>query len=142
MPKVYQSRVIDAPIDKVWEKINDFHNLSWTPNVVTSCKNVGDVDGNSIGAKRLLNDVILETLQSFDKENKTFSYSIDDGPSPISANDVTKYRGEVQLFEITNTNQTFMIWKSSWESKSQDAIEFCSGIYAQVMSDLQDTMTK
>ena len=142
MPKCYQSRVIDAPINEVWDKINDFHNMSWTPNVVASCENIADVNGNTVGAKRLLNGAIAETLISIDANTKTFSYSIDEGPSPISSNDVSNYVGVVTLFEITASNETFMVWESSWESKSKDAVEFCSTIYAQVMNDLQDTMTK
>ena len=141
MPNCYQSRVIEAPVEVVWEKINNFLDMSWTPNVVASCENIGDVDGNTIGAKRLLNGAIKETLLTFDESNRTFSYSIDEGPSPISSSDVSKYTGVVTLFEITASNQTFMVWKSSWESNSSDAVEFCSGIYAQVMKDLQNTMT-
>ena len=64
MPKCYQSRVIDAPIEKVWSAIKDFHDLSWATNVVTSVEKVGEVKGSEVGAKRILNEAFHETLIS------------------------------------------------------------------------------
>jgi hypothetical protein len=37
MPQTHQSIVVDAPSDTVWEKVRDFHDMSWAPNVVTRC---------------------------------------------------------------------------------------------------------
>ena len=54
MGKTYQTTVINASIDKVWGKIRDFHDLTWAPNVVTSCVPVGDKKGDQVGAQRIL----------------------------------------------------------------------------------------
>ncbi len=35
MPTTNQSIDIDAPIQKVWSRFDDFHDLSWAPNVIT-----------------------------------------------------------------------------------------------------------
>jgi carbon monoxide dehydrogenase subunit G len=36
MPSCYQTRVINAPIEKVWDTIKDFYDLSWCSSIVTS----------------------------------------------------------------------------------------------------------
>ncbi len=61
MKSTYQSIVINAPIETVWERVKDFHNLSWAPNVITNCVNSGDEKGTEVGAKRILNGVFHET---------------------------------------------------------------------------------
>lgn len=35
MGQTYQSTVINAPAEKVWNAIRNFHDLSWAPNLIT-----------------------------------------------------------------------------------------------------------
>ena len=140
MPNCYQTRVIDAPIEKVWEAIQNFHNLSWAPNVITSVKKIGELSGKEIGAKRILNDAFEETLIAIDDKKHTFSYSIDEGVSPVSSKEVSNYLGVVKLLPITLSNQTFIEWQSSWEAKTIEAEEFCHTIYVSLMNDLNETI--
>lgn len=142
MASCYQTRVINAPIEKVWEAIKDFHNLNWAPNVITSCEKVGDLAGNSVGAKRILNGAFEETLQSLNEKDFLFEYSIDEAVSPVSSKEVSNYLGKVKLFAITQTNETFIQWESSWESKTKEAEEFCHTIYVAMMADLNKTLVE
>ena len=89
MGNCYNKVEIEAPINKVWELVKDFHNMSWAPGVITSLEVVGDKKGNEVGAKRILNEAFHETLTKLDHENTTFSYSIYDGPGPVAKNAVT-----------------------------------------------------
>jgi len=130
-----QVKVIHAPVDQVWNRIHDFHSLDWAPNVIERVDKVGHLAGNTPGAKRLLNGAFEETLLSVDEVKHQFKYSVDDGPSPISKDDVANYVGVVQLNE-TNDGQTEMVWTSSWDSKNEDAVEFCHGIYVALMGEL------
>ena len=139
MGKTYQTTIINAPIDKVWDKIRNFHDLSWAPNVVTSCVSVGDKKGDQIGAKRILNDVFHETLVEFSELNHSFQYSIDDGPPPVSKDDVKAYYGSVRLLPVTDSDTCFIEWSSRWESKGNEAEEFCHTIYMALLADLQKT---
>lgn len=134
----FNSIVINAPIDEVWAKMKDFHDFSWAPNVITKCEIVGDKKGTEIGAKRILNDVFHETLTGLDSSEHHFQYSIDDGPSPVSKNDVKNYRSDVYLIPVTSENKTFMKWASSWESalNNEETTDFCNPIYAAVLNDL------
>jgi len=136
MPKTFQSIVVKAPINTVWDKIKNFHDMSWTPNVITSCEAVGDVAGTEVGAKRILNQAFHETLTELNLEAHTIKYAIVDGPSPVSKDDVKNYIGVVQLKPDADSDSTLVEWSSSWESNSEDAVEFCHGIYVALLNDL------
>jgi len=141
MGKTYQTTIINAPAEKVWDKIRNFHDLSWAPNVVTSCVSVGDKMGDQIGAKRILNDAFHETLVEFSELNCSFQYSIDDGPTPVSRNEVKNYYGSVRLLPVTDSGACFIEWSSRWEAKGNDAEEFCHTIYTALLADLQKTFS-
>ena len=141
MGKTYQTAIINAPADKVWKKIRGFHDLSWAPNVVTSCEQAGEKQGDQIGAKRILNGLFHETLVAFSELERSFTYSIDDGPSPVSKDDVQNYYVSVRLFPVTENDTCFIEWSSSWESKGNDAEEFCHNIYLALLEDLKKTFT-
>ena len=51
MPETNQSIDINAPISDVWSRLDNFHDFSWAPNVITSVDKVGDVNGDKVGAK-------------------------------------------------------------------------------------------
>ena len=68
MPFTYQSIVINAPIQVVWTRFQNFHDLSWAKNVITSVAKVGEVDGHQVGAKRIINNAFYETLIEIDEE--------------------------------------------------------------------------
>ena len=70
MGNCYNSTVVDAPREKVWETIKDFHNLSWAEPVITKVDVIGEKNGSEIGATRLLNDAFLETLVSVNKDEQ------------------------------------------------------------------------
>lgn len=136
MPSTYQSIVINAPIEKVWDTVRNFHDLSWAPNVIQSCDIIGDHDGLDVGAKRVLNGAFKETLVELDNEKHKVKYSIDDGPVPVSDSDVKNYFGTLRLRESTIDNKTLVGWGSVWESDSEDAVEFCEGIYVALLNSL------
>ncbi len=62
MPTTNQSTVVNAPIADVWSRFDNFHDLSWAPNVITHVEKEGSIDGSSVGAKRILNNAFYETL--------------------------------------------------------------------------------
>lgn len=138
MKNTDQSIEIQAPIEKVWQAICNFHDMSWAPNVITSCEAVGDHKGTELGAKRILNNAFHETLLTCDNNAHEFSYQIENGPSPVSQEDVKNYIGKVKLTE--QDGQTRVQWTSSWESESDDAVNFCHGIYVALLGDLKKSI--
>jgi len=139
MPSTNQSIVVNAPITEVWVKFNNFHDLSWAPNAVSKVEKIGNVDGGEVGAKRILNNAFHETLVEIDEDGYMIRYSIDDGPSPVSKEEVSNYFGVVRLSSVTEGNGTLVEWSSSWDSDVEDAVEFCHGIYVALLSELAES---
>jgi hypothetical protein len=137
MGKTYQTTVINAPVDQVWSKIKNFHDLSWASGIIDKCEALGDKSGDQIGARRILNGAFYETLVEFSELDKSFKYSIDDGPPPVSKSDVKDYIGAVRLIPVTDSNTCFIEWSSSWESPTEDACDFCHNIYVALLDELK-----
>lgn len=136
MSSTYQSIVVNASVDEVWQRVKNFHDFSWASQVITSCEAVGSKGPTDVGAKRILNDAFHETLIRMEPENHLLEYSIDDGPSPVSASEVSNYVGSLQLHPVTLGEATFVEWYSCWDSQSEDAVEFCHGIYVALLQTL------
>lgn len=139
MGRTYQSVVIDAPVEKVWSTVRNFHDLSWAPNVAEACDVVGDLQGDQIGAKRVINGVFHETLQELSDLDHRIRYSIDNGPSPVSADDVQNYVGVLELAPITEGGGTFVQWHSGWDGGAEEACDFCHNIYVALLGDMKKT---
>ncbi len=137
-----QSIVVDAPIADVWSRFSDFHDFSWAPHVMTQVDKVGSVDGGSPGAKRILNNAFHETLIEINNDEYSLKYSIDDGPSPVSKEEVDNYVGVVRLSPAEDGSGTLVEWSSSWDSKVDDAVEFCHGIYVALLGDLAKSFAR
>ncbi len=139
MGHCYNTIALDVPIEQVWAKIKDFHDLSWGEPVITRVDVLGEVSGDQVGARRLLNEVFYETLLSIEPEHFTFSYRIDDGPGPVAKDAINNYIGKVSLRPITDTGGTFVEWVSTYETDDEAAVaEFCNPIYAAVLAELKN----
>ncbi len=140
MGNCYNKIEINAPINKVWDTISNFHDMSWAPGVITSVTKVGDQGGKEVGAKRVLNDLFHETLLNVDEDSYTFSYSIDDGPGPVAKSAAQNYIGVVKLTETEGG--TLVEWSSSFECVNDDEVaDFCNPIYAGLLSELNETLS-
>ena len=130
---------VEQSIDTVWETIKDFHDMSWATDVITSVTKVGEKSGYEPGAKRVLNDAFYETLIEIDANNYTFSYSIDDGPRPVSSSVVEKYIGVVKLSK--SGDGTLVEWNSVFTSENDyEVAEFCTPIYTACLQSLKKTL--
>jgi len=140
MGTCYNKIEIKSPVKTVWNTISDFHDMSWAPQVITSVTKVGDKRGDEVGARRVLNELFHETLMSLDADAFAFSYSIDDGPGPVSSSAVDRYIGVVKLTE--SENGTVVEWSSTYESDNENEVaDFCNPIYGALLAGLNDTLT-
>lgn len=138
----YNSTVVPAGVYEVWEALRSFHDLGWASGMITQLDVVGDVPDGQVGARRILNDAFHETLQSIDDTNHEFTYSIDDGPGPVSRAAVANYVGRVRTAPITDSDATFVEWMSSYDSADQDSVqEFCDPIYQALLQALKAHFT-
>ena len=140
MGSTHQTIEVDASPDTVWQRIRNFHDLSWAPNVITNLTQVGETSGDEVGAGRILNGVFHETLQSLDDGAYTFTYSIDDGPPPISKSDVKNYVGTVIVQPAEQGDGTRVEWSSSWDNNDEAAAEFCHPIYVAFLQDMKNSL--
>lgn len=132
----YNSTVVPAPADRVWQKLRDFHDMSWAPEVIETCEAANELPGTQIGAKRILNGAFHETLLGLDDANRMVRYSIDDGPEAVSRDNVTGYVGEVRVVPVTDSGQAFVVWSASWESTGGGVAELCDPIYQALLGQL------
>jgi Polyketide cyclase / dehydrase and lipid transport len=140
MGQTYQSITIQASPERVWTTLRGFHDMSWAPNVITGLEIIGDAASDEPGAGRVLNGAFHETLRQLNDEERTFSYSIDDGPSPVSKDDVKNYIGRVSVQEGDQEGSTTVEWSSSWEQNDESAYEFCHGIYVALLAELKSSL--
>ena len=129
----YNSIIVDAPAGKVWSTLRNFNDMSWGEGIVESVESTNGKGGTEVGAKRLVNGAIAETLQSFDDDGMAFSYSIDDGPEVLASDQVSGYLGTVRVSPITATGQSFVEWSSDWQSAQGDVKGFCDPLYAGLL---------
>ncbi len=136
----YNATVVNAAPDTVWKALRNFHDLSWSSNVVEDVTPVGDVAGTEVGAKRILNNAFHETLHVLDDDARYLKYSIDDGPGPVAKGAVSDYFGEVRVLSVTvpaDPEQSVVVWESSWASGSEEIHDFCDPIYRALLTDLK-----
>lgn len=129
----YNSIIINASADQVWSTLRNFNDMSWADGIVESQESLNGKGGTEVGAKRLLNGAITETLQSFDDASMAFSYSIDDGPAVLASDQVTGYIGKARVAPITASGQCFVEWSSDWDSAKGDVKGFCDPLYAGLL---------
>ena len=132
----FNSTVIAAPADKVWAALRNFHDLSWSPNVITNVERDGDPE--QPGAKRVLNGDFFETLISIDDGARVLLYSIDDGPDAVSRDNVQGYVAQVRVEPVTDDDSAYVLWSSSWDSDGGGVEEFCNPIYKAFLGDLKE----
>ena len=133
----YNTCVVPATADEVWAALRDFHNLAWGEPVVSSVEAIGDHGPTTPGARRVLNGAFHETLLSVDDENRTLTYSIDDGPEAVSKDSVQGYVGKVRAVPVTDSDETFVEWSSSWTDSKGGVAEFCNPIYMALLERLK-----
>ena len=142
MGRCYNSITIPAPASEVWAALRNFHDMSWAEGVITSWVAVGDTPADQIGARRILNDAFHEKLRSIDDAARSFTYTIDDGPGPVSKTAVKNYVGDVRVAPVTENDTSFVEWQSSYESADDSAVgDFCNPIYVALLAALKKSFS-
>lgn len=130
------STTIYQPIEKVWDTISNFHDLSWCPNVVSNCVPMGEVSGNTTGAKRVVNDAFHERLRAHTSSTHMIGYIIENGPPPISSNDV---HIQISLSQMTD-DVTHVALNVSSSAENSDSNNFCTTTCISMFDDLRKTL--
>ncbi|WP_328673810.1 SRPBCC family protein [Streptomyces sp. NBC_00328] len=128
---------ITASPDRVWQLIGGFDSLpDWLPYIPTS--ELGE--GGRL--RRLENEegeVIVERLEAFDNEARTYSYSILRAPFPV-----TGYRSTLTVHETPRRDTARVEWSGVFTPdgiSDHDAVALFHGIYTQGLAALNQTLT-
>ena len=119
MPRVYVSAVIDAPVERVWEKARDFNgHHAWHPIIADSTIE-GGLRSDTVGCVRNFGlkggGRLREQLVSFSDRERSYTYTILQSPLPL-----TGYVATFQLHRVTEGNRTFAEWWADFECRPED----------------------
>lgn len=113
-----------VPADKVWQLVGGFSALpDWLPLIASSepaeggrLRKLTTQDGASI----------TERLETYDNQARTYSYSITEGPFPV-----TDYLATLQV-SVSGDNQTLVTWSGRFTPNGvsdAEAAALFQGIY-------------
>src|SRR5690606_7882039 len=131
MPRVFVSSVINAPAEKVWERVRDFNGMPrWHPRIRESRIENGE-PSDRVGCVRdfsLQNgDRIREKLLGLSDYDLFCTYAILESPMPL-----TDYVATLRLTPITDGNRTFAEWTAEFECDEAVAEDLVNGIGTNV----------
>ena len=114
MVKVYVSSVVDAPAERVWERIRDFNAMpKWHPAIADS-RIEGNQLADKVGCIRNFHTrdggQIRERLLALSDYDFSFTYSILESPMGVS-----NYLATIRLVPVTDGNRTFCEWTAEFD---------------------------
>jgi Polyketide cyclase / dehydrase and lipid transport len=142
--KVTSVIVIDAPADKVWSVIGNFHDMSWHP----AFKETQGEGGNAVGADRTLvlesGDTIKEKLTGYNADAKLYKYEITE--VDVKVVPVTNYSSSIQVSEADGKSS--VQWKGAFyrgyvnndpppELSDEAAVKAITGVYQSGLAALK-----
>ena len=129
MAKSYASTVIDAPAERVWERIRDFNGLStWHSDLIASSEIAGGKSGDQVGAIRTLTlgdgAKVIEQLLSHSDLERSYTYDFQD-PPPF---DVDNYCSTIRVTPVTDGGGSFVEWWTTFDC-DRDQQEHWTGFF-------------
>ncbi|MFJ3640653.1 SRPBCC family protein [Streptomyces sp. NPDC090108] len=129
---------IDVPFspDHVWQLIGGFGSLpDWLPYIPASELSEG---GRVRSLKNEEGDVIVERLQAFDEEARSYTYAILRAPFPV-----TGYLSTLTVHELPEPGSARIEWSGSFTpagTSDEEAVALFHGIYADGLAALERTL--
>ena len=131
MARVYVSSVIDAPANRVWERIRDFNGLpKWHPRISDS--RIEDaLPADKVGCIRNFHlqngELIREKLEGLSDYDLFCTYSILESPMPLE-----DYLATIRLTPVTEGERTFIEWSAEFSCAPEDEDDLVTGIGSDV----------
>ncbi|MGH8450550.1 SRPBCC family protein [Pseudomonas sp.] len=122
------SSVIEIPVsaDQVWQLVGGFNSLpDWLPFIVKS----EPADGGRVRHLQTADGgVVVERLQAFDNVARTYSYTIEQSPFPVSA-----YLATLQVEALSDTSAK-VTWSGVFTPTAGTTDEQVEALFAGVYS--------
>ncbi|GAA2424375.1 SRPBCC family protein [Streptomyces glaucus] len=126
---------LPQPAERVWQLIGGFGSLpDWLPYIPHSALSEGG------RVRSLTNEeggVIVERLEAFDNQARTYSYSILQAPFPV-----TGYRSTLSVHEVPG-GRSRVEWSGTFTpagTSDEDAVALFHGIYTEGLAALRKTL--
>jgi len=136
MAKAKVTDRFNAPIDKVWDLIKDFGDLSaWAPG-----GNVTKLEEEGVGMVRHVEGEggkFVERCEAHDDENHTFSYSLIESPAPFK-----DYLAKVKLNE-TGPDSCEIEWSSDFQPvdiAEKEIVQGVEGTYGFFIDNIKNAL--
>ena len=125
MAKVSMTTEVPVPVAEVWRLIGGFNALpEWHPAVEKSELQ----EGGRVRRMQLAGGgSIVERLQSFNENEHEYSYSIEQGPLPV-----TNYKATIRVHQEPGKSGAVVEWSSEFAPSGageSDAVAAITGIY-------------
>jgi Polyketide cyclase / dehydrase and lipid transport len=122
MVKIYVSSVLDAPAERVWDRIRDFNALpKWHPLIADS-RIEGNQPADKVGCIRSFHTRdgghIRERLLALSDYDYSCTYAIIESPMGVS-----NYVAIIRLVPVTDGNRTFCEWTADFECPAEREAE-------------------
>lgn len=142
--KVVETIEINAPADKVWDVIGNFHDMGWHP-AFTKTEGEG---GNAAGADRILHlasgDTIKEKLTTYNADTKMYKYEITE--VDVKVVPVSNYSSSIQV--SGDGDKSTVQWKGAFyrgfvnndpppELNDEAAVKAITGVYQSGLAALK-----
>ncbi|MEH0930027.1 SRPBCC family protein [Micromonospora sp. CPCC 205558] len=130
---------IDIPVtpERTWQLIGGFDSLpDWLPYIPSSELSEG---GRVRTLKNEDGGVIVERLEAFDNEARSYSYSILQAPFPI-----TDYLSTITVHEVPGQDGARVQWSGTFTPvgvTDAEAVALFRGIYRDGLAALHQTLT-
>jgi hypothetical protein len=117
---------IPVPADQVWQLVGGFNSLpDWLPFIVKS----EPADGGRVRHLQTADGgVVVERLQAFDNVARTYSYTIEQSPFPVSA-----YLATLQVEALSDTSAK-VTWSGVFTPAAGTTDEQVEALFAGVYS--------
>ena len=141
MPRVFVSRVVDAPAEKVWTTIRRFDAVAeWLP-FVKSSPIEGGGDPTRVGCVRILTqtdgEVFREVLLALSDAERFYSYTFVSSPVPVR-----DHRTTLRVLPITDGNRSYVEWSSRFDMDPKYAAQLVDLMNRNFLNGLQNLALK
>ncbi|HEV8418412.1 MAG TPA: SRPBCC family protein [Candidatus Udaeobacter sp.] len=141
MPRVFVSRVVDAPAEKVWTTIRRFDAVAeWLPFVKSSPIEDGG-DPTRLGCVRILTqtdgEVFREVLLALSDAERFYSYTFVSSPVPVR-----DHRTTLRVLPITDGSRSYVEWSSRFDIDAKNAAQLVDLMNRNFVNGLQNLARK
>jgi uncharacterized protein YndB with AHSA1/START domain len=138
--KVWTSRAIKAPVEKVWTMIRDFAGMGGWHDDITKMRMLGRARSDKVSGVRDFyfgDGHLKEELLHLSDLERSYSYRITECAMPWM-----NYVSGPRLWPVTAGNMTFGVWTGDWTASPQDDLVLIPRTEAQVYQKAFATVEK